>query len=218
MAGLDLVNTLIFVGASLVVLGIFSSLIATRFGAPLLLVFLVVGMLAGEDGPGGIVFNNYGVTYLVGLGRARGDPVRRRPADAALGLPRGAGALAAARHRRRAASPRRSPARAAWAVLDLDADRGAAARRDHRLDRRGGGVLPAAHRRPAAAAAGSTRRSRSSRGTNDPIAVFLVIVLTEFILAGARTPGLGARARARRAGRHRRGARRWSAASRWWRC
>ena len=66
MHGLDLVNTAIFVGAALVLLGIFSSLIATRFGAPLLLVFLVVGMLAGQDGPGGIVFNDYQATYLVG--------------------------------------------------------------------------------------------------------------------------------------------------------
>ena len=66
MTGIDLVNTAIFVGASLVVLGIFSSLIATRVGAPLLLVFLVVGMLAGEDGPGGIAFDSYRITYLVG--------------------------------------------------------------------------------------------------------------------------------------------------------
>ena len=67
MHGLDLANTAIFVGAALVLIGIFSSLVATRFGAPLLLVFLVVGMLAGEDGPGGIVFNDYRATYLVGV-------------------------------------------------------------------------------------------------------------------------------------------------------
>ena len=42
--------------AVLILVGIASSLIATRFGAPLLLVFLIIGMLAGEDGPGGIVF------------------------------------------------------------------------------------------------------------------------------------------------------------------
>jgi cell volume regulation protein A len=66
LPGIDLVNTAIFIGASLVVLGIFSSLIATRVGAPLLLVFLVVGMLAGEDGPGGIPFGSYSATYLVG--------------------------------------------------------------------------------------------------------------------------------------------------------
>ena len=63
----DLVNAMIFVGAALVLVGMLSSLVATRFGAPLLLVFLVVGMLAGEDGPGGIVFDDYRTTYLVGM-------------------------------------------------------------------------------------------------------------------------------------------------------
>ena len=67
MAVTDLVNAMIFVGAALVLIGMLSSLVATRFGAPLLLVFLVVGMLAGEDGPGGIVFNDYRATYLVGM-------------------------------------------------------------------------------------------------------------------------------------------------------
>lgn len=67
MHGLDLVNTAIFVGSALILIGIFSSLVATRFGAPLLLVFLVVGMLAGEDGPGGIAFGDYSTTYLVGM-------------------------------------------------------------------------------------------------------------------------------------------------------
>lgn len=59
------VNLLIFIAAFLVLIGIFSSLVATRFGAPLLLVFLVLGMLAGENGPGGLVFNDYKTTYLV---------------------------------------------------------------------------------------------------------------------------------------------------------
>lgn len=54
------------VGGLLLLAGILSSLIATRFGAPLLLVFLVIGMLAGEDGPGGIVFSNYQLTYALG--------------------------------------------------------------------------------------------------------------------------------------------------------
>lgn len=60
------INLWIVIAASLVLIGVFSSLVATRFGAPLLLIFLVVGMLAGEDGPGGIVFNDYEITYLVG--------------------------------------------------------------------------------------------------------------------------------------------------------
>lgn len=50
----------------LLLAGILSSLIATRFGAPLLLIFLIIGMLAGEDGPGGIAFSNYRVTYALG--------------------------------------------------------------------------------------------------------------------------------------------------------
>lgn len=53
-------------GAILILLGILSSLLARRFGTPLLLVFLVVGMLAGVDGPGGINFSNYQATYLIG--------------------------------------------------------------------------------------------------------------------------------------------------------
>jgi potassium/hydrogen antiporter len=53
-------------GAILILAGILSSLIASRFGTPLLLVFLLIGMLAGEDGPGGIIFDNYHATYLIG--------------------------------------------------------------------------------------------------------------------------------------------------------
>ncbi len=60
------INLSILLVALLVLLGIASSLIATRFGAPLLLVFLIIGMLAGEDGVGGITFSNYRLTYLIG--------------------------------------------------------------------------------------------------------------------------------------------------------
>jgi cell volume regulation protein A len=66
MASLGVLNTLLLLGAALVLAGILSSLVAKRFGAPLLLVFLVIGMLAGEDGPGGIKFNDYDSAYLVG--------------------------------------------------------------------------------------------------------------------------------------------------------
>ncbi|MGH8171655.1 MAG: potassium/proton antiporter, partial [Rhodanobacteraceae bacterium] len=52
--------------AALVLAGIGSSLIARRFGAPLLLVFLVIGMLAGVDGPGGYRFDDYQFTYRLG--------------------------------------------------------------------------------------------------------------------------------------------------------
>ena len=68
MSAITLSNAFLLVGAALVVVGVFSSLIASRFGAPLLLVFLVIGMLAGEDGPGGIKFDDYQLTYMVGSG------------------------------------------------------------------------------------------------------------------------------------------------------
>jgi len=66
MASLDTVSIGILLGALLVLAGILSSLVALRFGAPLLLVFLILGMLAGEAGPGGIRFDDVHTTYLVG--------------------------------------------------------------------------------------------------------------------------------------------------------
>ena len=66
MAALDTVSIAILLGSLLVLAGILSSLIALRFGAPLLLVFLLVGMLAGEGGPGGLKFNDVGAAYTVG--------------------------------------------------------------------------------------------------------------------------------------------------------
>ena len=66
MASLDQVSIAILLGAVLVMAGILSSLLALRFGAPLLLVFLLIGMLAGDAGPGQISFNDVRSTYLVG--------------------------------------------------------------------------------------------------------------------------------------------------------
>jgi potassium/hydrogen antiporter len=66
MASLDTVSIGILLGALLLLAGILSSLIAMRFGAPLLLVFLLLGMLAGEAGPGGVRFDDVHTTYLVG--------------------------------------------------------------------------------------------------------------------------------------------------------
>ncbi|MGE0564320.1 MAG: potassium/proton antiporter [Pseudolabrys sp.] len=66
MAQLDAVSLGILLGSLLVLAGILSSLLALRFGAPLLLVFLIVGMLAGEGGPGGIKFDDVTTAYTVG--------------------------------------------------------------------------------------------------------------------------------------------------------
>jgi cell volume regulation protein A len=53
-------------GALLVLAGIASSLLARRFGAPLLLVFLALGLLLGVDGPGGIRYDDTRFTYFIG--------------------------------------------------------------------------------------------------------------------------------------------------------
>src|SRR6195952_3672013 len=66
MASLDSVSIAVFLGAILVMAGILSSLLALRFGAPLLLVFLLIGMLAGDSGPGRLQFDDVRTTYLVG--------------------------------------------------------------------------------------------------------------------------------------------------------
>jgi cell volume regulation protein A len=66
MASLDTISLLILFGAVLLLAGILSSLVALRFGAPLLLIFLVVGMLAGESGPLGIHFEDVRTVYIVG--------------------------------------------------------------------------------------------------------------------------------------------------------
>src|SRR5437773_9087061 len=66
MASLDAVSITILLGALLVLAGILSSLIALRVGAPLLLLFLLIGMAAGESGPGGIRFDDVGAAYTVG--------------------------------------------------------------------------------------------------------------------------------------------------------
>src|SRR6201996_4852228 len=66
MASLDQVSIAILLGAVLVMAGILSSLLALRFGAPLLLVFLVIGVMAGDSGPGQIEVSDLRPTYLVG--------------------------------------------------------------------------------------------------------------------------------------------------------
>ncbi|MFN3766710.1 MAG: potassium/proton antiporter [Aliihoeflea sp.] len=53
------------VGTLLVLVAAFSSLLAFRFGAPLLLLFLGIGLAAGVDGLG-ISFDNAGVAYFIG--------------------------------------------------------------------------------------------------------------------------------------------------------
>lgn len=63
---MELAHEMILVAAVLGVLSVLAGLLSRRIGAPILLVFLVLGMLAGEDGPGGISFDDFASAYLVG--------------------------------------------------------------------------------------------------------------------------------------------------------
>ena len=53
------------VGTTLVLFAAFSSVIAFRFGAPLLLIFLGIGLAAGTDGLG-LDFDNAAIAYFIG--------------------------------------------------------------------------------------------------------------------------------------------------------
>jgi len=58
----------VLIGASVLLLvGVFVSKISDRYGIPALLLFLVLGMLAGSDGPGGIYFDDPVVAQMVGV-------------------------------------------------------------------------------------------------------------------------------------------------------
>lgn len=63
---MEFANHLILFASGMIIISIFAGMISSRFGAPLLLVFLVLGMLAGEDGPGGIDFDDFQTTYILG--------------------------------------------------------------------------------------------------------------------------------------------------------
>lgn len=186
MASLAQINIVILLGAVLVLTGILSSLVALRFGAPLLLIFLLVGVLAGESGPGGISFSNVGLTYTVG--------------SVALALILFDGGL-----RTRIATFRSVLAPAGTlATLGVLVTAALTAPAAHYLLGLGwtesllvGAVVASTD----AAAVFFLMHSRGLRlrprvgatievesGTNDPFAIFLTIVLIEILLQGAKSP------------------------------
>jgi cell volume regulation protein A len=61
-----LVDTILLVMGVLLLLGIVSSKLSTRLGMPVLVLFLLVGMLAGSEGIGRIDFENYRLAHAIG--------------------------------------------------------------------------------------------------------------------------------------------------------
>ena len=60
------VDHLILLAAILILVGIVSSKLSARLGLPVLVLFLVIGMLAGESGVGGIAFDNPAGAHALG--------------------------------------------------------------------------------------------------------------------------------------------------------
>ncbi|SFR66196.1 potassium/proton antiporter, CPA1 family [Marinobacter daqiaonensis] len=56
----------ILIGAAMLITSILLSPLSSRVGMPVLLIFLAVGMLMGEDGAGGIRFDNFELAFVIG--------------------------------------------------------------------------------------------------------------------------------------------------------
>ncbi len=185
--GVDHAHDLILLGGVLGLLSIFAGLVSARVGAPLLLVFLVVGMLAGEDGPGGIIFDDFRSSYLIGSvalaailfeGGFKTDRQMLREAFwpaaamATVGVAVTAGIVAAAAHWLGVPWAEAAVIGAALAPTDAAAV--------SVLLRRAQVALP--HR--------LTALLEVESGLNDPMSVFLMIAVVEILVhTGAITPG-----------------------------
>lgn len=60
------VDKIILLSAILILIGVISSKLSARLGLPVLVLFLLVGMLAGESGIGGIAFDNPTAAHALG--------------------------------------------------------------------------------------------------------------------------------------------------------
>lgn len=60
------IDTLILLGAALLLASILSSKLSAKVGVPTLIIFMAVGMLAGEDGPLGLAFDDFALAHGAG--------------------------------------------------------------------------------------------------------------------------------------------------------
>jgi cell volume regulation protein A len=60
------IDRLVLIAGALILLGIISSKLSWRLGLPVLVLFMVIGMLAGSEGIGRFAFENYAVAHGVG--------------------------------------------------------------------------------------------------------------------------------------------------------
>ncbi len=63
---MDNIEHLFLLTGVLLCLSVLATLLSARSGIPILLIFLLIGMLAGESGPGGIEFESYSLAYTIG--------------------------------------------------------------------------------------------------------------------------------------------------------
>jgi cell volume regulation protein A len=59
-------DQILLVSSVLLVFSVLTNRISSSFGVPALLLFLGIGMLAGSEGPGGIAFDDYSLSFAVG--------------------------------------------------------------------------------------------------------------------------------------------------------
>lgn len=61
------IEPILLIAALLLVLSIIASTVSNQVGIPALVLFLLIGMLAGSDGPGGIAFSDAWIAQFVGV-------------------------------------------------------------------------------------------------------------------------------------------------------
>ena len=180
------VDQVILVTALLLLVGILSSKISLRIGLPVLVLFIAVGMLAGEEGPGGIEFDDITAAHAIATvalavilfdGGLRTESASLRAAWApALVLATVGVAITAG-----------VTAVAAWAILEVTPLTAF--------------LLGAIVASTDAAAVFSTLRSRGVRlprrlaallevesGSNDPMAIFLTLAAIQLITSPDASP------------------------------